>query len=62
MFLVAVEEELWLKCVQAGSKSKVTHTMVVNECEVKFQIDTGAEINLVNKKFHNGKGLHMAQL
>ena len=45
------ENELWLQCVLGGNKSKVTATMVVNECDVRFQIDIGAEINTITRKF-----------
>ena len=45
------EDEFWLSIVQAEKRSQVTATMTVNEKNVKFQVDTGAEINTINQKF-----------
>ena len=45
------EDEFWLQCITSGMKSKVKAKMIVNDLEVDFQIDTGAEINTINRKF-----------
>ena len=42
-------DEFWL--AQFDSRTRVIATMVVNDCNVKFQVDTGAEINTINQKF-----------
>lgn len=44
-------DEFWLSYVQAEAKSKITAKMKVNNCDVNFQLDTGAEINTINQKF-----------
>ena len=38
------DDEFWLAYVEAESNSKITASMRVNDCDVTFQIDTGAEI------------------
>ena len=40
----------WLAYVEAESNSKITASVKVNDCDVKFQIDTGAEINTICQK------------
>jgi hypothetical protein len=44
------EDEFWLQCVEiyVGQKSQ---NRSKNDCEVDFQIDTGAEINTINRKY-----------
>lgn len=37
--------------VESELKSKVKAKMLVNDCEVNFQIDTGSDLNLINSKF-----------
>ena len=37
--------------MQAEKRAQVTATMTVNEQNVKFQVDTGAEINTINQKY-----------
>ena len=41
------EEEFWLHYINGTVNSKVKAKMLVNNCEVQFQIDTGAEINTI---------------
>jgi hypothetical protein len=45
------DDEFWLQMVESELKSKVKAKMLVNDCEVNFQIDTGSEINTINSKF-----------
>ena len=45
------EDEFWLSVVRAEKRSTVTATMTVNNCDVKFQVDTGAEINTINSRY-----------
>lgn len=45
------EDEFWLQCVTSGMKSAVKAKMIVNDCEIDFHIDTGAELNTINRKF-----------
>ena len=45
------DDEFWLAYVEAKSNSKTTASMRVNDCDVKFQIDTGAEINPTCQKY-----------
>ena len=44
-------DEFWLQLVEATKRSKVKAKMLVNNNEVDFQIDTGAEINTIQKQF-----------
>ena len=45
------EDEFWLAYVEAELNSKIIASMRVNNCDVKFQIDTGAEINTICQKY-----------
>ena len=44
--------DAWLAAVSKGlKKSKSTARLIVNDQEVRFTIDTGAEVNLICQKF-----------
>ena len=45
------EYDFWLSIVKAEKQSQVTATMTINERNVKFQVDTGAEIKTNNQKY-----------
>ena len=41
----------WLATVNVNDKERLTALMHVNDCDVRFQLDTGADVNTINKKF-----------
>ena len=41
----------WLATVNVNDKERLTALMHVNDCAVRFQLDTGADVNTINKKF-----------
>ena len=43
-------DEKWLAVVETGHK-RVTTLMQVNGCEVRFQLDSGADVNTICQKF-----------
>ena len=43
-------DEQWLAVVETGHK-RVTTLMQVNDCEVRFQLDSGADVNTICQKF-----------
>ena len=45
------EYDFWLSIGKAEKQSQVTATMTINERNVKFQVDTGAEIKTNNQKY-----------
>ena len=48
---VTDDDEFWLAYVGRETASKLLATMIVNENEIKFQVDTGAEVNTLNQKY-----------
>ena len=47
------DEDQWLKAVRAESKD-VTAVMTVNDCDVRFQLDSAADVNTISQ-CHVGK-------
>lgn len=45
------EDDPWLQSVQTNSKNKVIANMIVNDCEIKFQVDSGAQVNTICQKY-----------
>ena len=42
------DEDQWLKAVRAGGK-EVTAVMKVNDCDVRFQLDSAADVNTISQ-------------
>ena len=46
------DDPRWLNSIDSRGKKKSVHAkMSINDCEVTFQIDSGAEVNTLNQKF-----------
>ena len=45
------DDEFWFSYEEAESNSKITASRRVNNCDVKFQRDTGVEINTICQKY-----------
>ena len=45
------EDQKWLLAIESGEKNTVTALMCVNGCDVKFQLDSGAEVNTICQKY-----------
>ena len=39
----------WLATVNVNDKERLTTLMHANDCALRFQLDTGADVNTVNK-------------
>ena len=48
---VVSEEEFWLNYIDSSISSKAKAKMVVNDCDVHFHIDTGAQVNTIQQRF-----------
>ena len=46
-------DEQWLATVVTNQNKRVTALMQVNSCEVRFQLDCGADVNTICQKFEN---------
>lgn len=44
------EDELWLNAVY-GNKTTLTAVMIVNNCSIRSQLDSGAETNTTHQKY-----------
>lgn len=44
------EDELWLNAVHAN-ETTLTSVMNVNNCSIRFQLDSGAQTNTIQKKY-----------
>ena len=44
-------DEQWLATVMTDQNKRVTALMQVNGCDVRFQLDSGADINTICQKF-----------
>jgi len=47
----ATEEEFWLNYIDSSINSKAKAKMIVNDCDVNFHIDTGAQVNTIQQRF-----------
>ena len=47
----STQDEAWLRGVQNTGRSTIRAKMLVNDCEVNFEIDSGAEVNIIQQKF-----------
>ncbi|KAL3836806.1 hypothetical protein ACJMK2_022219 [Sinanodonta woodiana] len=47
----ATEEEFWLNYIDSSIHSKAKAKMIVNDCDVTFHIDTGAQVNTIQQTF-----------
>ena len=45
------EEQVWLGAVHQSGNHTVRAKMIVNDCEVNFELDSGAEVNTLNQKY-----------
>ena len=45
------ENEHWLQAIGTGKKDNVTALMKINDCEIRFQLDSAADINTINQKY-----------
>ncbi|KAH3836847.1 hypothetical protein DPMN_110223 [Dreissena polymorpha] len=45
------DDEFWFKVVESDRRSKVKAKLRINELEVSFQIDKGAEIYTIQQRF-----------
>ena len=45
------DDEVWLKAVESGSKEAITAVMQVNGCDVRFQVDSAADVNTICQKY-----------
>ena len=45
------DDEYWLNSVKRGSQKNVKAHMTVNDCDVHFQLDCGAEANTICKRY-----------
>lgn len=41
------DEDQWLSAVESGRKDRVTALMKVNDCNVRFQLDSAADVNTI---------------
>ena len=41
------DEDQWLSAVESGRKDRVTALMRVNDCNVRFQLDSAADVNTI---------------
>lgn len=44
------EEELWITALHAN-KTKLTAVMNVNRCSIRFQLNSGAQSNTIQKEY-----------
>ena len=47
----STQDEAWLGAVQNTGLSTIRAKMLVNDCEVNFEIDSGAEVNIIQQKY-----------
>ena len=45
------DDDYWLASVKGRISDKVMANMIINDCEIKFQIDTGAQVNTICQKY-----------
>lgn len=45
------DEEFWLNCIESSINAKAKAKMMINDYEVNFHIDTGAQVNTIQQKF-----------
>ena len=45
------DETEWLKHISLKGQDHVTALMIVNDCEIRFQLDSGADVNTIKQKF-----------
>ena len=45
------QDEAWLGTVQNTGRSTIHAKMLVSDCEVNFEIDSGAEVNIIQQKY-----------
>ena len=60
------DDDPWLKAVKGNTRDRVMANMIVNDCEIQFQIDSGAQVNTICQKYvkktqakHNSTKLRM---
>ena len=44
------DDDPWLKAVKGNLRDRVIANMIVNDCEIQFQIDSGAQVNTICQK------------
>ena len=47
----STQDEAWLGAVQNTGRSTIRAKMLVNDCEVNCEIDSGAEVNIIQQKY-----------
>ncbi|KAL3892079.1 hypothetical protein ACJMK2_004316 [Sinanodonta woodiana] len=47
----ATEEKFWLNYIDSSIHSKAKAKMIVNDCDLTFHIDTGAQVNTIQQRF-----------
>ena len=45
------ENEHWLQAIGTEKKENVSAVMKINDCEIRFQLDSAADINTMNQKY-----------
>ena len=56
------DQEAWLGAVQSTGRSTIRAKMIVNDCEVNFEIDSGAEVNIIKQKYVRKSQVRPAKL